>query len=79
MDYPMGPMPEISYTFNYILISTVLLSIFVLTFSNQVDKLIMLFPKLERLLSNMYTCLEEVRKAKGVIEDLRHEIDPKGI
>ena len=57
MDYPMGPMPEISYTFNYILIATVLLSIFVLAFSNQVDKLIMLFPKLERLLSNMYTYL----------------------
>ena len=57
MDYPMGPMPEISYTFNYIIITTALLSIFVLIFSNQVNKLIMLFPKLERLLSNMYTCL----------------------
>ena len=57
MDYPMGPMPEISYTFNYIIITTALLSIFVLIFSNQVNKLIMLFPKLERLLSNMDTCL----------------------
>ena len=57
MDYPMGPIQDISYTFNYILIETALLSIFVLIFSNQVNKLIMLFPKLERLLSNMYTCL----------------------
>ena len=57
MDYPMGPIQDISYTFNYILIATIILSIFVLTFSNEVDKLIKLFPKLERLLSNIDTCL----------------------
>ena len=57
MDYPMGPMPEISYTLNYLLIITISVSILVLLFSEQIDKLIAIFPKRDQLFTNIYVCM----------------------
>lgn len=57
MDYPMGPIQEISYIYNSLLLITVSLSILVLIASAQIDKLIAMFPKYEKMLINIYTSI----------------------
>lgn len=53
----MGPIQEISYIYNSLLLITISLSILVLVASTQIDKLIAMFPKYEKMLTNIYTSI----------------------